>query len=187
MIYSRDSLLHVEDKPVLLRRMLKWLRPGGRLLVTDYCCSDEDATAQVRSGPRMLSSLPLSVLKLGSQATDETFAAPTRTRFCHFTQWPEFKFYLNRRGYTLYSPTRYGTEVASAGFAAVSAEDQTDQAVMLMEGELARFQRPESKSQFVDEFGGTATVDCHFLTQATDRALWGRISVGILRAHGQLE
>eukprot|EP00877_Chromochloris_zofingiensis_P011556 jgi/Chrzof1/6654/Cz19g04140.t1 len=37
VIYSRDALLHVHDKATLFNRFLDWLRPGGRLLITDYC------------------------------------------------------------------------------------------------------------------------------------------------------
>ena len=37
LVYSRDTVLHIADKAALYRRCLRWLRPGGRLLVTDYC------------------------------------------------------------------------------------------------------------------------------------------------------
>ena len=41
-VYSRDALLHVNDKAALFARAFAWLKPGGRLLVTDYarwaCC-----------------------------------------------------------------------------------------------------------------------------------------------------
>lgn len=36
-VYSRDVLLHVEDKPGLFAVLLRALKPGGRLLITDYC------------------------------------------------------------------------------------------------------------------------------------------------------
>lgn len=39
VIYSRDTILHIKDKESLFRNFLKWLKPGGRLLITDYCCS----------------------------------------------------------------------------------------------------------------------------------------------------
>lgn len=41
VIYSRDTILHIENKPVLFSNFLKWLKPGGRLLVTDYCRGDQ--------------------------------------------------------------------------------------------------------------------------------------------------
>ena len=37
-VYSRDVFLHIADKPRLLRVLASALRPGGRLLFTDYCC-----------------------------------------------------------------------------------------------------------------------------------------------------
>ncbi|OIW10134.1 hypothetical protein TanjilG_21971 [Lupinus angustifolius] len=39
VIYSRDVMLHIKDKPTLFRSFYKWLKPGGKLLITDYCKS----------------------------------------------------------------------------------------------------------------------------------------------------
>lgn len=36
-VYSRDVLLHVENKIELFGLLLRALKPGGRLLITDYC------------------------------------------------------------------------------------------------------------------------------------------------------
>lgn len=36
-VHCRDALLHVADTPCALSRFACWLRPGGRLLITDYC------------------------------------------------------------------------------------------------------------------------------------------------------
>lgn len=36
VIYSRDTLLHIQNKPELFRTFLKWLKPGGRIVFTDY-------------------------------------------------------------------------------------------------------------------------------------------------------
>uniref|UniRef100_A0A8C5MS06 phosphoethanolamine N-methyltransferase n=1 Tax=Leptobrachium leishanense TaxID=445787 RepID=A0A8C5MS06_9ANUR len=44
VVYSRDTILHITDKPALFKRFFSWLKPGGKLLITDYCC-----------GPRPLS------------------------------------------------------------------------------------------------------------------------------------
>uniref|UniRef100_UPI00398F1985 phosphoethanolamine methyltransferase n=1 Tax=Pristiophorus japonicus TaxID=55135 RepID=UPI00398F1985 len=40
VIYSRDTILHIADKQDLLRRFHTWLKPGGKLLITDYCCGE---------------------------------------------------------------------------------------------------------------------------------------------------
>ncbi|PKU61896.1 phosphomethylethanolamine N-methyltransferase [Dendrobium catenatum] len=37
VIYSRDTILHIQDKPALFRRFFKWLKPGGKVLISDYC------------------------------------------------------------------------------------------------------------------------------------------------------
>lgn len=37
VIYSRDTILHIQDKPTLFQKFYKWLKPGGRLLISDYC------------------------------------------------------------------------------------------------------------------------------------------------------
>ncbi|XP_073003080.1 phosphoethanolamine N-methyltransferase-like [Typha latifolia] len=39
VIYSRDTILHIQDKPSLFKSFFKWLKPGGKLLITDYCKS----------------------------------------------------------------------------------------------------------------------------------------------------
>ncbi|KAM5570419.1 hypothetical protein ABKV19_011195 [Rosa sericea] len=39
VIYSRDTILHIQDKPALFRSFYKWLKPGGKVLITDYCRS----------------------------------------------------------------------------------------------------------------------------------------------------
>lgn len=36
-VYSRDVFLHVENKPGLFAVLMRALKPGGRLLITDYC------------------------------------------------------------------------------------------------------------------------------------------------------
>ncbi|KAM4721574.1 uncharacterized protein WCC33_007861 isoform 2-T2 [Rhinophrynus dorsalis] len=40
VVYSRDTILHINDKGALFRRFYSWLKPGGKLLITDYCCGE---------------------------------------------------------------------------------------------------------------------------------------------------
>ncbi|MCO5576756.1 hypothetical protein L7F22_030575 [Adiantum nelumboides] len=45
VIYSRDTLLHINDKVSLFKKMSSWLKPGGKLLITDYCRSSGAASS----------------------------------------------------------------------------------------------------------------------------------------------
>ncbi|CAB3992996.1 phosphoethanolamine N-methyltransferase 3-like isoform X2 [Paramuricea clavata] len=38
VIYSRDTILYIEQKKELFKLCLKWLKPGGQFLISDYCC-----------------------------------------------------------------------------------------------------------------------------------------------------
>ena len=40
-IYSRDVFLHIHDKSRLFSVLYAALKPGGRLLFTDYCCGEK--------------------------------------------------------------------------------------------------------------------------------------------------
>ncbi|CAF2091964.1 unnamed protein product [Rotaria magnacalcarata] len=39
VIYSRDTILHISDKKTLFSRLYGWLKPGGRLFISDYTCA----------------------------------------------------------------------------------------------------------------------------------------------------
>lgn len=99
VIYSRDTLLHISDKPAIFRKFLMWLRPGGKLLISDYCCGE----------------LPHSDV---------------------------FKAYVAQRGYTLYTPAKYGQLLEGAGFVSVKAEDRTWQFKAMLQKELNRMVDP---------------------------------------------
>ena len=43
-VFSRDALLHVPDKPTLFSRLFKLLKPGGKIVITDYCRCPEAAS-----------------------------------------------------------------------------------------------------------------------------------------------
>jgi len=39
-IYSRDAILHIAEKEQLFTKFYKWLKPGGKLVFTDYCLGE---------------------------------------------------------------------------------------------------------------------------------------------------
>merc|ERR1711892_1330911 len=41
VVYSRDAIMHIEDKASLYTSLLQSLKPGGKLLVSDYCRGDQ--------------------------------------------------------------------------------------------------------------------------------------------------
>lgn len=42
LIYSRDCFMHIEDKFALFRRLFMKLKPGGRIIFTDYVSGDHE-------------------------------------------------------------------------------------------------------------------------------------------------
>ena len=61
-VYSRDVFLHIEDKAQLFSVLNAALRPGGKLLFTDYCCGEkpwgETFSAYVKDRGYCLHTLP---------------------------------------------------------------------------------------------------------------------------------
>ncbi|XP_067650967.1 uncharacterized protein [Haliotis asinina] len=41
-IYSRDSICTIADKMTLFGNFFKWLKPGGKVLISDHCSSTDD-------------------------------------------------------------------------------------------------------------------------------------------------
>jgi len=46
VIYSRDAILHIFDKLSLFKNFFKWLKPGGQIFITDYCCGTKPHTTK---------------------------------------------------------------------------------------------------------------------------------------------
>ncbi|XP_056295141.1 phosphoethanolamine methyltransferase isoform X2 [Pseudoliparis swirei] len=49
VIYSRDTILHIEDKLALFKRFHSWLKPGGKLLISDYCSGEKPWTTALEA------------------------------------------------------------------------------------------------------------------------------------------
>ncbi|XP_070565554.1 uncharacterized protein [Ptychodera flava] len=44
--YSRETILHVSDKRSLFANFFKWTKPGGKVLITDYCCGPPESHSE---------------------------------------------------------------------------------------------------------------------------------------------
>ncbi|KAJ8575983.1 hypothetical protein ON010_g3227 [Phytophthora cinnamomi] len=44
VVYSRDTILHIEDKQALFAKFFRWLKPGGRVLISDYCQGEQESS-----------------------------------------------------------------------------------------------------------------------------------------------
>ncbi|CAH0474093.1 unnamed protein product [Peronospora belbahrii] len=49
VIYSRDTILHIEDKQALFAKFFRWLKPGGRVLISDYCQGEQEPTDRFKA------------------------------------------------------------------------------------------------------------------------------------------
>jgi len=45
VVYSRDTILHIADKRALFAKFFRWLKPGGRVLISDYCRGEQSGSA----------------------------------------------------------------------------------------------------------------------------------------------
>uniref|UniRef100_A0A671KY15 phosphoethanolamine N-methyltransferase n=1 Tax=Sinocyclocheilus anshuiensis TaxID=1608454 RepID=A0A671KY15_9TELE len=52
VVYSRDTILHIRDKLDLFRKFYSWLKPGGKLLISDYCSGTGTNSFNVRAEDR---------------------------------------------------------------------------------------------------------------------------------------
>ncbi|XP_061354642.1 phosphoethanolamine N-methyltransferase-like [Gastrolobium bilobum] len=78
VIYSRDAMLHIQEKPTLFRSLYKWLKPGGKLLITDYCKSAESPSLEfaeyIKKGGYYIHELKAYEQMLKSAGFDDVIA-----------------------------------------------------------------------------------------------------------------
>ena len=86
---SRDTILHIDEKEELFRKFLHTLKPGGKLMISDYCHGDQVTVAVEDRLVRCLVS----------QAHSQ-----------------EFEDYVAERGYKLQTVRGYGDILKAAGF-----------------------------------------------------------------------
>jgi len=74
VIYSRDAILHIADKNLLFGKFFKWLKPGGKVVITDYCHGDKEKHS-------------------------DPFKAYVQQRHYHLLSVPEYGRILHRAGF----------------------------------------------------------------------------------------
>ena len=89
---SRDTILHIADKEELFRKFLYTLKPGGKLMISDYCHGDKVAH----------------------------FKHPKYDPIYGQVHSQQFKDYVAQRGYKLETVKGYGDVLKKAGFKDVS-------------------------------------------------------------------
>jgi phosphoethanolamine N-methyltransferase len=74
VVYSRDTILHIKDKLALFKRLHRWLRPGGTLMISDYCCKSGPWSDRFTSYVKQRRSTLLSVEDYGKTLKEAGFA-----------------------------------------------------------------------------------------------------------------
>ncbi|KAI4347261.1 hypothetical protein L6164_008085 [Bauhinia variegata] len=91
VIYSRDSMLHIQDKLTLFRSFYKWLKPGGKLLITDYCKSAESPSLEfaeyIKEGGYHLHDMKAYSQMLKNAGFDDVTADDQTKLFLKSLQW----------------------------------------------------------------------------------------------------
>ncbi|KAF5469156.1 hypothetical protein F2P56_013252 [Juglans regia] len=90
VIYSRDTILHIQDKPGLFRSFYKWLKPGGKILISDYCKSagtpSPEFTAYIKQRGYDLYDVKAYGQMLRDAGFEEVIAEDRTDQFIHVLQ-----------------------------------------------------------------------------------------------------
>jgi len=49
IIYCRDAVLHIHDKEILFQKFYRWLKPGGKIFMTDYCLGKSPSSDEFKA------------------------------------------------------------------------------------------------------------------------------------------
>ncbi|GAV04961.1 hypothetical protein RvY_15158 [Ramazzottius varieornatus] len=77
VVYSRDAIMHMEDRRKLFDILLKCLKPGGRLFVTDYCHGAKEHSQEFKDYVRQRGYNLLSVSDYGKLLEEVGFTNVT--------------------------------------------------------------------------------------------------------------
>ena len=108
ILCSRDTILHIADKEELFRKFLYTLKPGGKLMISDYCHGDKVNQQNFLS---IMRSTACHRAKIKPNKTSKKI--PFVLSQEHSQQ---FKDYVAQRGYKLETVKGYGDVIKKAGF-----------------------------------------------------------------------
>ncbi|XP_064611042.1 uncharacterized protein LOC135475181 isoform X2 [Liolophura sinensis] len=75
VIYSRDTILHIQDKPALFSKFYSWLKPGGKVMISDYCCKDGELSEEYKAYVRQRGYFVVSPQQYGQLLNSAGFTA----------------------------------------------------------------------------------------------------------------
>ncbi|XP_033117626.1 phosphoethanolamine N-methyltransferase-like isoform X1 [Anneissia japonica] len=73
VVYSRDTLLHIADKPAVFKKFMRWLKPGGKLLISDYCHGDCEHSEKFKSYVAQRGYVLYTVQRYGKMLEEDGF------------------------------------------------------------------------------------------------------------------
>merc|ERR1711970_638595 len=74
VVYSRDAIMHIENKLPLYKKLLSCLKPGGQLLVSEYCHGEKEHTEEYMEYIKDRDYRILTVKQYGNMLTAAGFA-----------------------------------------------------------------------------------------------------------------
>lgn len=87
VIYSRDTILHIADKLNLFKRFHSWLKPGGKLLISDYCCGEKPWTPEFEAYVKQREYILYTPAQYGKFIQEAGFCkVQAEDRTCQFIQ-----------------------------------------------------------------------------------------------------
>ncbi|OQV16202.1 Phosphoethanolamine N-methyltransferase 1 [Hypsibius exemplaris] len=73
VVYSRDVILHIAEKKKLFEDIYNWLKPGGKLFITDYCCGVKEHNPDFQEYVKQRGYILLTVPAYGKLLEDVGF------------------------------------------------------------------------------------------------------------------